>query len=100
VIEAQAGSPVEYGSEFRKSEILKPLLGNHCLWPSMKNILLHGSRWPLAPITESERVGDLQEAIKFGNHKGTEMQPELLLKLVSDDIIYGYGILLPLHKLT
>ncbi len=42
-IEAQAGSPVEYGSEFRKPEILKPLLGYHCLWPCMKNILLHGS---------------------------------------------------------
>jgi hypothetical protein len=51
-------------------------------------------------ITESERVGDLQKAIKFGNHKGTEMQPELLLKLVTDDIIYRYGIPLPLHELT
>ena len=66
----------------------------------MKSILLNGSRWPLTPITESERVEDLQEAIKFGNHKGAEMQPELLLKLVSGDIIYGYGIPLPLHKLT
>ncbi len=28
------------------------------------------------------------------------MQPELLLKLVLGDIIYGYGIPLPLHKLT
>jgi hypothetical protein len=45
----------------------------------MKNILLHRSRWLLTPITESERVGDLQEAIKFENHKGAEMQPELLL---------------------
>jgi hypothetical protein len=50
-IEAQAGSPAEYGSEFRKPEILKPLLGNHCLWPCMKNILLHGSQWLLTPIT-------------------------------------------------
>jgi hypothetical protein len=64
-IEAQAGSPVKYGSEFRKPEILKPLLGNHCLWSCMKNILLHGCGWPLTPVTESKRVGDLQEATKF-----------------------------------
>jgi hypothetical protein len=79
-IEAHAGSPVEYGSEFRKTEILEPLLGHHCLWPHILNILLHGLQWPLTPITESERVGDLQEALKLGNHKGTEMQPVLLLK--------------------
>jgi hypothetical protein len=100
VIKAQAESPVKYGSEFKKPEILKPLLSNHCLWPCTKNILLHGSRWLLTPITESERVGDLQEATKFRNHKGTEMQQELLLKLVLDDIIYEYKIPLPLHKLT
>ena len=38
-IEAQATSPVGYGSEFRKPEILSPLLGNHPLWPMMRSIL-------------------------------------------------------------
>jgi hypothetical protein len=66
-IEAQAGSPVKCGYEFRKPEILKPLLGNHCLWPRMNNILLHRSQWLLTPITESERVGD------FKKHKNLEI---------------------------
>ncbi len=51
VIEAQAGSPVEYSSEFRKPEILEPWLSKHFLWPCLKNILLHQSGWLLTPIT-------------------------------------------------
>ncbi len=42
-IEAQAKSPMGYGSEFRKWEILLPLLKNHPLWPCMKEILINGS---------------------------------------------------------
>jgi hypothetical protein len=36
----------------------------------MKVILKNGSRWPIDPITEDERIGDVEEALKFGNHKG------------------------------
>ena len=42
-IEAQAKSPMGYGSELRKLEILLPLLKNHPLWPRMKEILINGS---------------------------------------------------------
>jgi hypothetical protein len=37
-LEAQAKSPIGYGSEFRKGEILFPLLQNHPLWPRLKKI--------------------------------------------------------------
>jgi hypothetical protein len=47
---------------------------------------------------EEEQLHDIEEALKFGNHKGATSQPELLLKLVPNDIIYSYTITLPLEK--
>jgi hypothetical protein len=64
----------------------------------MKSILKNGSQWPTAPILEEERLGNIEEALTFGNHKGATSQLELLLKLVSNDVIYGYAIALPLEK--
>jgi hypothetical protein len=63
----------------------------------MKPILEYGSQWPTTPILEEERLCDVEEALKFGNHKGATSQPELLLKLVSNDI-YSYTLALPLKK--
>ncbi len=42
-IEAQAKSPMGYGSEFRKGRILFPLPRNHPLWLRMKDLLEFGS---------------------------------------------------------
>jgi hypothetical protein len=50
-LKAQAKSPIGYGSEFRKGEILFPLLQNHPVWPCLKNLLEFGSRLPTAPIS-------------------------------------------------
>ena len=69
-IQAQSKSPVGYGSKFWKPSVLAPLLRNHPLWVTMKVILKNGSRWPIDPITEDEGIGDVEEALKFGNHKG------------------------------
>ncbi len=72
--------------EFRKGELLLPLLKNHPLWNQMNEMLAHGSQWPTKPITKEDRATDLIEALKFRNHKGATTQPELLLKLVSGDV--------------
>jgi hypothetical protein len=99
-IKAQsANSLVGYGSEFRKHWILSPLLGNHPLWPQMKSFLENSSQWPTEPISEEERIGDVEEALQFENHKRAQSQPELLLKLVTGDVIHGYTICLPLDKI-
>jgi hypothetical protein len=65
----------------------------------MKEMLAHGSKWPTESITEEDRAADLIEALKFGNHKGASNQPELLLKLVSGDVKFGYALPLPLGKI-
>ena len=40
---AQAKSPMGYGSEFRKGDILSPLVQHHPLWPRLEKILMHRS---------------------------------------------------------
>jgi hypothetical protein len=58
----------------------------------MEDFLTHGSKWPLVEISEEEQVNNLNDVLTFGNHKGASANPELLLKLISKDIKYGYSI--------
>jgi hypothetical protein len=99
-IEAQKNSPLGYGSEFRKPDILRPLLCKHPLWPKLEDILINGANYPLEPLAEELRVKDLELALAFGNHKGATNKPDLLEELVNKDVIHSYGIVLPLSKIT
>jgi hypothetical protein len=44
----------------------------------MKQALEQGSKWPLQPLDEEDRVKDIEEALIFGNHKGAIQQQNLL----------------------
>ncbi len=88
-LKAQSSSPLGYGLEFRKCNVLSPLLMHHPLWPRMGQLLLGGSKWPTSPILEECRRADLQEALEFGNHKGATSQPELLKELITRDVTHG-----------
>ena len=99
-IQAQHSSPMSYGSEFRPPETLELVFGNHPNWERLRCILSNGSKFPLSELDFQSRASDLEEALEFGNHKGAEQQPDLLEKLVKKDIIHGYGLVLPLDKIT
>jgi hypothetical protein len=99
-LEVQVKSPMDYGSEFRKGDILCPVLQNHLIWPRLKNLLKLGSQWPTLPISKDDRIANLYKALSFGNHKGTSSKLELLLKLALGKVIYGYILPLPLSKIT
>jgi hypothetical protein len=43
-IEAQKLSPLSYGSEFKKPQVLKNIFNNHPLWARMESILTKGSQ--------------------------------------------------------
>ncbi len=66
----------------------------------MEQLVTNWSKWPLREISESKRVADLKEALQFGNHKGASPKPDLLVKLISDDIRYGYGLVIPCIKIS
>jgi hypothetical protein len=61
----------------------------------MERLLIEGSKWPLTEISKRDRIADLIEALQFGNHKGASQKLDLLKKLISDDIRYGYGLVIP-----
>jgi hypothetical protein len=42
----------------------------------------------------------LKEALEFGNHKSTVQQQDLLKKLVTEDILQGFALTLPLDKIA
>ena len=99
-LEAQKMSPLGYGSEFRATSSLKLVFGLHPNWKRMETILLNGSDWPMEDLDPKSRADDMTEALEFGNHKGASEKPELLRTLVSKDIKHGYGLVLPLSKVS
>ena len=96
----QQGTPLEYGSEFRTVSELEPIFKHHPLWIHMKENLTTGAIFPLAELDEETRLADLQAALNRGNHKGATKKPDLLSKLVEKDVIHGYGLPLPLPKIS
>jgi hypothetical protein len=99
-LKAQQDSPLGYGSEFQKADVLEPLFHLHPKWERFKNLLNNGSVWPLAEISKVERVKDVEVALTFGNHKGATKQPDLLKLLVNNNLIHGFAFPLPLNKIA
>jgi hypothetical protein len=97
-LESQQESPLGMGSEFRPIETLESIYGNHPIWSRMVPILQQGSTWPLEDLSEEQRLSDVLEAIKFGNHKGAQSNPETVLQLVTKDVKHGYAVAFPLLK--
>ncbi len=99
-INAQKSSPLGYGSEFRPPQKLRRIFKHHPLWERMECLLIERSKWPLTEINKSNRIADLTNALQFGNHKGASQKPDLLKKLISNDICYGYGLVIPWGKIS
>ena len=78
---------------------MEEIFRNHPCWAKMKELLLYRSRWPLSPLSNENRLLNIEDALNFGNHKGTNQQPELLTKLIQDDVNRGFALSLPLNKL-
>jgi hypothetical protein len=63
---------LSYGSEFRPTHIIKPLLQYHPQWPIVESIINNGANYPLIPITEKDRINDIEYMINRGNHQSTK----------------------------
>jgi hypothetical protein len=99
-LNAQHDSPLGPGMEFHPPDVIRSIFGLHPLWNRMEDILKNGSKWPLEEISEEDRASNLQEALIFGNHKGASSKMDLLTKLISKDIKYGYSLPIPLESVT
>ena len=94
-LEAQGGSPLQPGSEFRDLSLLEPILGRHPLWPRFRSILDSGSDWALDPVSDESRLDSVIKSIGRGNHKSARDRPEALKDQVLDDVTRGFALPLP-----
>jgi hypothetical protein len=99
-IEAQKSSSLGYGSEFQPPKTLQKIFTSHPLWQRMERLLIEGLKWPLTELSKRDRIEDLNKGLQFGKHKGASQKPELLKKLISDDIKFGYGLVVPRGKIA
>ena len=91
-------SVTSMGSEFKKSSQLEGLLGNHPKWGKLQSIIDKGSRWPLEPITEKERVKDVEGAIRRGNHKSAQNHRKFLTAALEKEVKKGWELLVPIER--
>jgi hypothetical protein len=98
---AQSDSLLGYGSEFKKTATLQPLLHLHLNRPCFKKLLNEGSDWPLEESPESSQQAkkDIKEALRFENHKGASLTPELLTSCVNNNVVHGFAIPFLLKKM-
>jgi hypothetical protein len=94
---ADGDSPLKYGSEFRSRSILAPLLWHHPNWPFIDELLTKGCSFIASPLSEPDRLTQLNLAISFGNHKGASQKPDQLRRLLHDDISHGYNLPVPIN---
>ena len=89
----------KYGSEFRPISTLHRIFKHHPLWDRLRNIMLHGIRFPISPIDTTTEKLDLDAALLFGNHKGVQHNPQFFDDLNEKDVTAGFSIPIPLQNI-
>ena len=54
--------------------------------------------YPLEELDDKERLKNLEEALKFGNHKGVDENEDLFEEMMNTDVIHGYSLVIPREK--
>jgi hypothetical protein len=93
---ANKNSFMSYGSEFRPYHVLEPLLLHHRSWPSLSKQLQEGSKWPLSTLTDEDRLSKNREFISHGNHQSAKKHHLVLNNIISNEVLQGWMIPLPI----
>jgi hypothetical protein len=83
-----------YGSEFKATTTLAPLLSQHHHWPKIRTIIDKGLSYPLEAIDEETRLSDIEHMLQRGNHKSA-LEPDgiaALDKAFSKEVRYQWAI--------
>ena len=89
-----------YGSEFKPTNELDPLLSHHPRWIELKDRLDNGVTFPLSPLDEASRKQDLMHAYIRGNHKSAKKEETHLADAMEKEISKGWNIILPDSRYT
>ena len=78
---------LNYGEEFRPLSDLQKLYAKHKLFDFFKTVYQHGMDYLFTcELTENERMGELCEQLKEGNHQGASQEPEKLKEKLHRDV--------------
>jgi hypothetical protein len=99
-LQSQQGTFIAFGSEFRPTWVLEPLLCHHPNWPKLKKILEEGSNWPLSPITKEDRLAKNKELVSRGNQRSAVKYTEELRKTLENKVAQGWVVPLPLDYIS
>jgi hypothetical protein len=50
---------------------------------------------PLKSLPEVDRIDDVYEALRYGNHKSTHANPDIVREMLDDEVRYGWQLVLP-----
>jgi hypothetical protein len=95
-LEAHNNSPLRFGSEFKPVPIIAPIFKDHPLWWFTANILSQGASFPLSDITKDSRNMDIDFMISWGSHEFTLKNKHTVNKLIKEDIIHCFSLILPI----
>jgi hypothetical protein len=90
-----ANTPLRPGSEFRPVHLLAAICRNHPRWPRIRRMMTEGFTMPLTELPEIDRVQDVLEAIRYGNHKSTQKNPAVVLEMLREEVEHGWQLVLP-----
>jgi hypothetical protein len=92
----QTGSTLDFGSEFRPVDQLRPLLYQHPGFEELAEVLVTGMPYRYSrEITEDERETEVLAMLARGNHKSAQDEPEIVEKLLSKDVVHGFSMVIP-----
>ena len=94
VMQNTASSVHHYGSEFRSVSDLETLLSPHPKWTKFKDIIQHGVKYPSSPISDEDRLADIDFHLERGNHKSalSEEGTKSIDKAFTKEVKHGWQI--------
>ena len=99
-LDAEQGTILSPGSEFRDPNYLSPLCKSHKLWPKVHKWITEGITYPFIPLLDTDRHMDLQANLQRGNHKSVTGNEDLVRKVLQDEVSRGWQLIIPIEAIT
>ena len=98
VIENFTTTTLGYGSEFRPTAQLQPLIGRHPNFNSLANVINNGMDYVFTrELDKTTQRKEMLTILARGNHKSAQELPEQVTKLLNKDVTHGFSIPLPVE---
>jgi hypothetical protein len=95
-LDGQRGATLDFGSEFRPAQRLRPLLGGHPNFDELEEVITNGMPYRYAvELEEEQRAKEVSAQIKRGNHKLAQANPEQVGMLLAKDVAHGCAMVVP-----